>query len=186
MKRVKTVTIKKKSRWSTTGSLLVGVMLINWVAGLGMFDAAASSPSAYRVEPLAIEVEALLNTQEDTVIPKAEIAALCGDGDGCTIRLIFDGILHSGRFFATNPDGIYWWRNTPNGSESDDYYDGSLNDLSDDSIFRITGQAIGDENIWCMFTEKTITIGSFLNSNYILRAQAGSNSSLKCKLLIGD
>lgn len=184
MKRNEGITGFGDQKWFRKNKLLAGTVILFLFITCLSPHVAASSPGAYRVNPVVIESVALLNSEQEVVVPKNNIADLCGDGEGCTLRIIYAGILHSGRYFATNPTAAYWWIENPDMSNSFD--DGWLNDGSDDAIFTISGQPVGDATSWCSLYEKTIMIGEFFNTNYILQARAGPSASLTCKLLIGD
>lgn len=97
---------------------------------------AATTPgNELRIDAELFGAEAAGGEITSTEIPISTVAALCGDGDGCLLRLHYSTLDTSlvrvaGRFFATSSDGLSWSLEEADGS----HRAGSLTDSSDDNI----------------------------------------------------
>jgi hypothetical protein len=120
--------------------------------------------------------------QGDTIelVPSAEIASRCGDGDGCAVRLVgsppsFPAYVVAGRWFSTSPTG--GWRvsdpeGTPLGSGS----------TTDSTLGTVVGTNLFDASCKLREALPLGTAGAF--ELYVVRHSPGEE--IDCLLRIDD
>jgi hypothetical protein len=116
----------------------------------------ASHVDARRLDPFVVQVEGFFYSDAEEVVSRREIAALCGDADGCRLRLIFrygGQHLHSPRPFATDPEEIDSWMEHADATR--EFRQGALDLLPGEIILYI--ERLGDLHLADCSGRKRIT-----------------------------
>ena len=130
----------------SVGSLLVGVLLLASLGGIAL------ATDAHKVDPYVWTALSGSGGSSSTV-GRAKFRSLCGDGDGCTVRLLQESdngfspsivMRHRHWSVATDADGREWSVHMGAGS----YNTGSIDDSGISTLLQVTSSN-GD----CYFRE---------------------------------
>ena len=158
------------------GLLVVGVMLTTHLGSV------AVAADGYRGDPYHLMSLSQGGSSATKTVPRARLRERCGDGDGCTVRLLqesenesagTDATRYRGWFFATDSTGRDWSFDNTDGT----YTEGSIDDGATGIMVQVSS-GLG----FCYFSESGPA-----PSTYVLTAtvQTGPETT-QCTLRIDD